>query len=146
MTVSSSLSCSSHAQVENATFFRHENHPFPAALSDGGKLHTYQKSQLAAVLKSHVTLPDNEPQADVIIINGSALVNVLPPRTSKTFEDYATLDVLPTIWGYSKTYARRDIVFHVYRPSSLKAEARSTWSQAHDNKPMQSPFKPGATS
>ena len=40
-------------------FFRHENHPFPAALSDGGKLCTCQKSQLAAVLESHVTLPDN---------------------------------------------------------------------------------------
>ena len=40
-------------------FFRHENHPFPAALSDGGKLHTCQKSQLAAVLENHVTLPDN---------------------------------------------------------------------------------------
>ena len=44
-------------------FFPHETHPFPAALSDGGKLHTCQKSQLAAVLESHVTLPDNEPQA-----------------------------------------------------------------------------------
>ena len=42
-------------------FLHHENHPFPAALSDGGKLHACQKSQLAAVLESHVTLPDNEP-------------------------------------------------------------------------------------
>ena len=42
-------------------FFRHDNHTFPAALSDGGKLHACQKSQLAAVLESHVTLPDNEP-------------------------------------------------------------------------------------
>ena len=77
--------------------FRHENHPFPAALSDGGKLHTCQKSQLVAVLESHITLPDNEPQADVITIDGSALVNSLPPRSSKTFEEYATLDVIPTI-------------------------------------------------
>ena len=42
-------------------FFRHENHPSPAALSDVGKLHTCQKSQLAAVLESHITLSDNEP-------------------------------------------------------------------------------------
>ena len=43
-------------------FFRHENHRFPAALSDDGKLHACQcqKSQLAAVLESHVTLPDND--------------------------------------------------------------------------------------
>ena len=107
-------------------FFRRENHPFPVALSDGGKLHTArQKSHLAAVLGSHVTLPTNEPHADVIIISGSALVNVLPPRTSKTFEDYATLDVLPTIRAYSIKYERTDMLFDVYRRSSLKAEAIS---------------------
>ena len=106
-----------------------------------GKLHTCQKSQLAAVIESNVTLPDNEPQADVIIIDGSALVNVLPPRSSNTFEDYATLDVLPTIRAYSIKCERRDIVFDV---SSMKAESRSkrgAWSQAHGNKQMQSPFK-----
>ena len=91
-------------------FFRQENHPFPAALRDGGKLHTCQKSQLAAVLESHDTLPDNEPHADVIIIDGSALVNVLSPRTSKTFVDCATLDVLPTIRTYTIKYERTDIV------------------------------------
>ncbi|KAJ8333969.1 hypothetical protein SKAU_G00412880 [Synaphobranchus kaupii] len=106
-------------------FFRHENHPFPAALSDGGKLHTCQKSQLAAILETLVKIPDMGPEADCIIIDGSALVNSLPPRTSKTFEDYAALDVLPTIQAYSTKYKRTDIVFDVYRPSSLKSETRS---------------------
>ena len=118
--------------------FPHENHQFPATLSDGGKLHTCNKSHLAAVLESHVTLPDNEPHDDVFIIDGSALVDILPPRTSNTFEDYATLDVLPTIRAYSIKYERIYIVFNVYQPSSLKAEARSkrgVWSQ------MQRPFK-----
>ena len=91
----------------------------------GSSIHARNSSLLAAVLESHVTLPDNEPQADVIIIDGSALVNVLPPRTSKTFEDYATLDVLPTIRAYSIKYERTYIVFDVYRSSSLKTEARS---------------------
>ena len=93
-------------------------------------------------------MSDNEPQADAIIIDGSALVDVLPPRTSKMFEDYATLDVLPTILvqAYSIEYERRYIIFDVYRPSSLKAEVVSKrgeggWSQAHGNKQMQSPFK-----
>ena len=118
------ISCRSR-ECDLYDFFRHENHPFPAALSDGGKLHTCQKSQLAAVIESHITLPDNEPQADVIIIDGSALVNSCPPRSSKTFEQYATLDIIPTIRAYSIKYERTDIVFDVYRTSSLKAEARS---------------------
>ena len=52
-------------------------------------------------------------------------MNVLPPRTSKTFDDYATMDVLPTIRAYSIKYEIRDIAFYVYRPPSLKAEVRS---------------------
>ena len=94
-------------------------------MSDGGNLHTCKKSHLAAVLESHVTLPDNEPHDDVFIIDGSALVDILPPRTSNTFEDYATLDVLPTIRAYSIKYERTYIVFDEYRPSSLNSEARS---------------------
>ena len=39
------------------------------------------------------------------------------------------LDVLPTIQAYSTKYKRKDIVFEVYRPSSLKAETRSKRGQ-----------------
>ena len=118
------ISCQSR-ECDLKEFFRHENQSHPAALSDGGKLHTCQKSQLTTILESQVTTPEAEPYADTIIIDGAALVNSLPPRSSKTFEEYAMLDVLPTIQAYSTKYKRTDIVFDVYRPSSLKAETRS---------------------
>jgi hypothetical protein len=70
-------------------------------------------------------IPDNEPEADAIIIDGSELVNTLPPLTSKTFKEYATLDVLPAIYTYASKYQRTDIVFDVYLASSLKSETRS---------------------
>ena len=35
------------------------------------------------------------------------------------------LDALPTIQAYSTKYKKTDIVFDVYRPSSLKAETKS---------------------
>ena len=82
-------------------------------------------SHLAAILETLGKIPDMEPEADGIVIDGSALVNSLPPRTSKTFEDYAALDVLPTIQAYSTEYKQMDIVFDVYDPSSLKSETRS---------------------
>ncbi|KAJ8414891.1 hypothetical protein AAFF_G00024140 [Aldrovandia affinis] len=118
------ISCQSR-ECDLKEFFRHENQSHPAALSDGGKLHTCQKSHLTTILESQVTTPEAEPDADTIIIDGAALVNSLPPRSSKTFEEYAMLDVLPTIQAYSTKYKRTDIVFDVYRPSSLKAETRS---------------------
>ena len=61
----------------------------------------------------------------MIIIDGSALVNVLPPRTSKTFAEYAEMDFLPKVDAYAKKYLRTDIVFDTYQESSLKSETRS---------------------
>ena len=49
----------------------------------------------------------------------------LAPKTSKTFEEYAVLDVVPKIQMYSLNFVRTDIVFYVYWTSSLKAETRS---------------------
>ena len=52
------------------------------------------------------------------------MVHTLPPKRSKTFEDYAALDVLPSRHAYAMKYRRTHIVFDVYNPSSLKMEAR----------------------
>ena len=104
--------------------FCHENRSHPAAPSDDGKLHTCQKSHITAILESLITIPKTEPYTDTIIIDGLVLVNSFPPRSTKTFEEYAGINVLPTIQAYSTKYKKTDIVFDVYRPSSLKAETR----------------------
>ena len=44
---------------------------------------------------------------------------------SKTFDDCANEDILPRVRSYSTKYQRVDIVFDVYKESSLKVEARS---------------------
>ena len=49
----------------------------------------------------------------------------LPPKISKTFEEYAVQDVVPKIQTYLSKHGRADIVFDDYWTSSLKAEARS---------------------
>ena len=105
-------------------FFKHENQPVPAALSDNGKLHSCQKSQLVGILEAQIVNSDIEPEADVIVIDGSALLNALPPRASKTFDDYTKNDVFPTIEALSVKYKRTDVVFDVHLPCSLKSETR----------------------
>ena len=62
-------------QINLEDFFKHENQAAPASLSDNGKLHTPQKSQLTEILQSGLTLPEREPEGDAIIIDGSALIN-----------------------------------------------------------------------
>jgi len=82
------------------------------------------------VLQAKVTLPESRPDSDVLIVDGSSLVNAVVPKTSKTFEEYATKDILPKIEQYSKKHKRTDIIFDVYHKSSLKSEARSKRGKA----------------
>ena len=118
------ISCQSR-ECDLLEFFKHENQSFPAALSDNGKLHSCQKSQLVNILETGISPPDTEPKCEVMIIDGSSLVYSLSPKASKTFEDYAVQDVVPKIKAYSSKYHRTDIVFDVYLNSSLKTETRS---------------------
>ena len=122
------ISCQSR-ECDLLQFFRHENQSFPAALSDSGKLHSCQKSQLASILAANITSPDADPEATVIVIDGSALINSLPPLGARTFGEYAALDVVPKVKAFSSAYKRTDIVFDVYWPSSLKAETRTKRGQ-----------------
>ena len=84
---------------------------------------------MADILQSQVNLPDTEPTGDTIIIDGSAFIYALPPRTSKTFDDYAKEDIIPRVERYGDKFSRVDIVFDVYNKSSLKNEARSRRGQ-----------------
>ena len=122
------ISCQNrHCDLQE--FFKHENQSYPASLSASGKLHTSQKSQLVEIIEAQVNIPDREPKGDAIIIDGSALINALPPRTSKTFYDYAKEDIIPKVEYYGARYERVDVVFDVYKKSSLKSEMRSKRGQ-----------------
>ena len=87
------------------------------------------KSQLASILETKNATADTRPEALAIIVDGSALINALPPRASKTFEEYATKDVIPTVEAFTSIYRLTVIVFDLYRPISLKAETRSKCGQ-----------------
>ena len=97
-------------------FFKHENQSAPASLNDSGKIHTCQKSQLVEILQEQVTLPETEPKGDaIIIIDGSALIDGIPPRSSKAFDAYAREDILPKVESYGSKYKRVDIASDVSR-------------------------------
>ncbi|CAE1300480.1 unnamed protein product [Acanthosepion pharaonis] len=90
------ISCQSR-ECDLKEYFHHVNQSYPAALSDGGKLYTWEKSHFTTIFESQITTPEAEPDADIIIIDGAALMNSLPPRSTKIFEEYTMLNVLPII-------------------------------------------------
>ena len=61
------------------------------------------------------------PRKKKSFVDGSATT---PPRSSKTYEDYALEYILLKIKFYGATYKRVDVVFDVYRRFTLKGEAR----------------------
>lgn len=117
------ISCQSR-ECDLNDFFKHENLSSPASLSENGKLYPSQKSDLTHILEDKVTLPEEKPDAEVIIIDGSALVSSIHPKISKTFEEYATQEFVPKVQSYCSIYSRLDLVFDVYTSNSLKAETR----------------------
>lgn len=102
-------------------FFSHENQKYPPALSDAGKLRLGSKSDLLSCLKGE---HQDRPNVSATIVDGAVIVQMLEPRTSKTFEDYAKEIFLPHIRYQLQHIHRLDIVWDEYLKDSLKASTR----------------------
>ena len=106
-------------------FFRHENQRSPPSLSQNGNL--YQGSKLELLTKCLEPLSvvtDECPSVEVVIIDGAALVNMLKPGTSRTFNEYAATVFLPYICRQLETVQRIDVVWDIYIKDSLKGTTR----------------------
>ena len=68
---------------------------------------------------------DRSHEADVKILDGAFVVQLLSPRTSNTFQDYSNSVFLPYIFGQLQSIQWLDIVWDVYPADSLKAGTRS---------------------
>lgn len=109
-----------NGDIEN--FFSHENHAYPPALSEFGKLRTGSKSDLLNCLDIINHIHPNK--FDCCIFDGPALVHMLPVGTSSTFTDYATKVFLPHLSNTLNNVERVDVVWDRYDDKSLKNAAR----------------------
>ena len=65
------------------------------------------------------------PDADVLILDGAAIVNMLKPGACQTFQDYADNVFIKYLERQLRRVSRIDIVWDVYKPDSLKSMAHS---------------------
>ena len=109
-------------------FFQHENQSEPPSLSFQGKLRTGTKSDALSCLEG---LPTPAPIANTALpsvsamfIDGEALVNILKPKASRTFDDYAATEYIPYLERQLEGVERLDVVWDQYPSDSLKQQAR----------------------
>ena len=80
-------------------FFEHENQTYPPALTQNGKLRSRSKLGLVGCLEDMVNSQErtSNPDIQVIILDGSAVVNMLRLGYAKKFSNYASHASIPVI-------------------------------------------------
>ena len=92
-----------------------------------GKVRIEHKSDLLLCLETG-TLSE-PPTIDVKILDGAAIVNMLPRDHSKTFKQYAINAFLPYLEGQARNLKGIDVVWDRYIQDSLKNSERESRGQ-----------------
>lgn len=109
-------------------FFRHENQPQPPSLSCEGHIRLGTKSDIVGILESlWESTAEGNLNFDAVVYDGAALVNILQPKTCKTFSQYATEIFCSFIMKQvtEMRCTRVDVVWDSYHQCSLKAYTRT---------------------
>eukprot|EP00745_Piridium_sociabile_P012394 TRINITY_DN190_c0_g1_i6.p1 TRINITY_DN190_c0_g1~~TRINITY_DN190_c0_g1_i6.p1 ORF type:complete len:743 (+),score=169.21 TRINITY_DN190_c0_g1_i6:247-2475(+) len=112
--------------TDMGTFFQHENHPHPPSLSERGTLRQGKKSDLIGILVEETQNSQKEPPPflDARILDGAAVVYLLPLTNVTTFNDYANEVFIPHILKLLESCRRVDVVWDSYIASSIKESTR----------------------
>lgn len=108
------------------TFFEHENHYFPPALSSGGNIrHGCKSDLLKSFEKLQTTVQSDKPVVQCVVLDGSAVVQMLKVSSSvTTFREYAENIFRRHVHAVLRSCLRVDVVFDVYVENSLKRLTR----------------------
>ena len=113
----------------NLEFFHHENQACPPALSDGGNLFIGTKNDLITCLEEVSDAKTETPVTTCIVLDGAAIVQMLKPAASKTFEEYAHQIFIPYMSMKLQTVSRLDLVWDTYLADSLKGSTYAKQGQ-----------------
>ena len=105
-------------------FFSHENYSYPPALSKFGKLNHTNKSDTISILEKLEPSQHNVPGFDTIIFDGAAVVQMISPNTSQTFQQYCRNVLHSFLMHKINKVKRADIVFDIYKDHSIKSTAK----------------------
>lgn len=123
-------------------FFAFENQPWPPSLAQIGKIRGGQKADLVKCLPNVTVQTVEKPTVDAVILDGAVIVQMLPPRTAHTFEEYFNTVFAPYILKQLETASRLDVVWDDYRQDSLKSSTREKRGSGQRRKVLPSTLIP----
>lgn len=123
-------------------FFTYENQPWPPSIAQNGKLRGGQKADLVKCLTNEATEILEKPAVDAVILDGAVIVQMLPVKTSRTFEEYFDTVFAPYILKHLEAAKRLDLVWDVYRSDSLKSSTREKRGSGQRRKVLPSTLIP----
>ena len=110
----------------NENVFSHENSAQPPSLSRNEEIYCSTKSEIIKCLEDEISPSSStKPPADVIILDGAFIVQILKPSNATTFEEYANNIFIPHVMSWLTDACRIDIVWDRYKSDSLKNATRS---------------------
>ena len=106
-------------------FFSHENHAYPPAISEYGRLRKCnEKSAFLKCLEEIEAPKMDRPDVDCCIIDGPAFVHMHPPRSAKTYGQYCEEEIPSSLTKLTSQVSRVDIVFDICKETTLKSQTR----------------------
>ena len=113
-----------HREGDLGTFFGHENHPYPPPLFDRRKLRSTKKSDLLSILVQETESGEHFASFDVKVLDGAAIVHLLPTTNITTFDEYASDVVISYIKKQFDKSTHVDVVWDAYLSSSIKESTK----------------------
>ena len=83
------------------------------------------KSDLLSCLETNGPGQAQGPSVEALLLDGAAIVNMLKPGASKTFQEYSETVFLPYVINQLRDVERMDVVWERYLLGSLKDSALS---------------------
>ena len=81
-----------------------------SSLSQHGQLRQGNKAELVQCLQGTTEASAESPQVDVKVFDGAVVVQMLHPKTARTFQEYTQTVFLPYIQAQLQSSQRLDIV------------------------------------
>ena len=112
-------------------FSGHENQSFSPSLSQHGKLRSGTKWDLLSCLEKNGPAQAQRPSVEALLLDGAAIVNMLKPGASKTFEEYSETVFLPCVINQVRNVEKVDVVWDRYLPSGLNTPGQLLRKKVH---------------